>query len=178
VESIQKIKSYLEFIKDPLLILLVGLIWFQFIGVKGYVPSGSMIPTIQIGDHILENRISYYYKDPQRFEIVIFKQQTNNLVKRVIGLPGEEVDLRDGKVYINGVALEESSYLLSGMETYPFAYSEVVFPLIVPEGEYFVLGDNRVISEDSRWYGTITRDSVFAKGVFTIFPIRSLGVLK
>lgn len=172
------IRKCLEFIKEPVLAVLAALLVIQFVTAHTRIPSGSMIPTIQIGDHMLVNRIPYYYKDPTRGEIVIFKQDDINLVKRVVGMPGDEVDLIEEEVYINGEKLDESAYLPKGTITYPFDYSEVTFPLTVPEGEYFVMGDNRENSQDSRYFGTIQREVVFARGGFRIYPFSNIGVVK
>lgn len=178
MDKVANARKYLEFVKEPLLAVLSALLVIQFITAHTRIPSGSMIPTIQIGDHMLVNRIPYYYKDPIRSDIVIFEQDDINLVKRVIGLPGEEVDIIDNHIYINGEMLDESSYLAEGTFTYPFVYSDVTFPLVVPENEYFVMGDNRENSQDSRYFGTIKRETVFAKGGFRIFPFDSIGVVK
>lgn len=167
----------LEFIKDPLLAVLAALLITNFIVVHTQIPTGSMIPTINKGDHMLINRIPFYYRDPARGEIVIFKQEGINLVKRVIGLPGDEMDLIDGSVYINGEPLDESGYLEPEVYSYPLM-SDVVFPYVVPEGHYFVMGDNRGNSQDSRYFGAIPRTDIFAKGGVKIWPLQDIGLVK
>lgn len=167
----------LEFLKDPLLAVLAALLITNFIVVHTQIPTGSMIPTINKGDHMLINRIPFYYRDPVRGEVVIFKQDGINLVKRVIGLPGDEVDLIDGFVSINGEPLDESAYLSGEVYSYPLM-SDVIFPYVVPEDHYFVMGDNRGNSQDSRYFGAIPRSDIFAKGGIKIWPLRDFGMVR
>lgn len=176
--NLSKFRNFLDAIKFNVLFVLVAILIVQFIGVHTRIPTGSMIPTIQIGDHLIVNRVPYYYKDPVRGEIIIFKHDNISLVKRVIGTPGDKIELIDNSVYINGEKLDESGYLLEGTISYPLPYSDIVFPLIVPENEYFVMGDNRENGQDSRYFGTIKREVIFAKGGFRIYPFNRIGVVK
>jgi signal peptidase I len=176
-KAVHTMRRYLEFTKEPLLAVLTALMVIQFIAAHTRIPTGSMIPTIQINDHMIVNRMPYYYKNPQRGEIVVFEEGDIPLVKRVIGLPGEQINIIEGKVYIDEVLLEEA-YLPVGTQTEPFFYSDVKFPLMIPEGEYFVMGDNRGNSQDSRYFGTIKRDSISAQGGFRIFPFHRIGWVK
>jgi len=142
-----------------------------------WVPTGSMEPTIAAGDRLLTVKLNYYFKSPQRGEIVVFhipdriKQEKNMppFVKRIIGLPGDTVEVRDGKVYVNDRAYE--------VEDAPEA--EYTFgPVEVEEGMLFVLGDNRNQSYDSHEWGFLPEENVIAKAVVVIWPINHIKMLK
>lgn len=109
------------------------------------VPTGSMDPTIHPGDFIFANALAYVIDEPQRGDVVTFEGEDKMLVKRIIGTPNDTISFADGKVIVNGEVLEED-YLTSDVKT----YSGRTF--VVPEGHYFVLGDNRMNSCDSRYF--------------------------
>ncbi|NLA36804.1 MAG: signal peptidase I [Actinobacteria bacterium] len=141
------------------------------------IPSPSMVPTLMQGDRVVVFLLS---KDPSRGDIVVFKRSENNpklnandpdvLIKRVIGLPGETVNAVDGKVTIDGKVLTES-YLRSD------TFTNFVAPIVVPEGQLLVLGDNRGNSADSREFGTIDKDLVVGRAVARIWPLDRIGGL-
>ncbi|MBE6023640.1 MAG: signal peptidase I [Cellulosilyticum sp.] len=172
------IKELIEKLKEPILAILAALLISCFIISHTQVPTESMMPMINPGDHLIVNRLPFYYRDPMREEIVVFEQGSKHLIKRVIGVPGDVIDLVDGHVYINGSLLDESDYLEKGQVTFPFSKSSIIFPYTVPEGYYFVLGDNRRNSSDSRVFGPIARTSIIAKAGYRIFPIQSIGMVK
>ena len=137
--------------------------------INAKIPSESMEDTIMTGDRIFGNRLAYINKDPQRFDIVIFKypdDETQLFIKRVIGLPGETVEIRDGKVYIDG-----SETPLDDSFT-PEPPQGDWGPEVVPEGSYFMLGDNRNRSKDSRfWTNTfVKKEKILGKAVLRYFP--------
>ena len=175
-KALRRTIHILEFVKDPLLAVLAALLITNFLVVHTQIPTGSMIPTINKGDHMLINRVPFYYRNPKRGEIVIFKQDDINLVKRVIGLPGDEIELIEGSVYINGTMLDESAYLNAGIYSYPLD-SEVNYPYVVPVDSYFVMGDNRNNSKDSRYFGSILRSDIFAKGGMKFWPLQDIGCI-
>lgn len=138
---------------------------FRVVFFNGHVPSGSMEPTIHTDDFIFGNRLAYKFKEPKRGDIIIFNHATDynsskmRLIKRVIGLPGDTVIITDGHVYINGELYDESKYLSDSVTTYAYYNDDPNDPThdyreyVVPQGHYFVLGDNRENSRDSRlWY--------------------------
>lgn len=176
LRGIKSTRNFLEFIKEPMLAVLAALLISQFIMAHTQIPTGSMIATINIGDHMVVNRLPYYYRDPKRGEIIVFAHEGQNLVKRVIGEPGDVLDIKEGSVFVNGEELEESAYIrvLNSTE----AQYEIDFPYTVPEEYYFVMGDNRQESYDSRYFGPIHRDTVFAKGGFRIYPFNNIGIVK
>jgi signal peptidase I len=150
-----------------------------------YIPSGSMIPTLQVGDRILVDKLSYHLHGVGRGDIVVFskppleQQNINDLVKRVIGLPGETISSVNGQVYINGKLLNEP-WLQPGVKTTP-GPNPVPFnldkPYKIPAGEYYVIGDNRTDSEDSRWFGPIPRSLIVGRAFIRIWPLSHIGGL-
>lgn len=150
--------------------LILATLINKFVIIKAEVISGSMEDTLQIDDVYLGSRLSYVFGDPERGEIVFFKFPDNEeetFVKRVIGLPGEKIEIRDGKVYINDSA--EPLYEPYLRET---PRSEDFGPVVVPEDSYFMMGDNRNHSRDSRAWNTfyVTKDQLLAKAWLRIWP--------
>ena len=141
--------------------------------INAEVPTGSMEPTIHKGSRMIGFRLSYLFSEPERGDIIIFKYPENEketYVKRVIGCPGEYVEIRNGVVYINDEPLEEDYvYYIGGV-----ADPAGDFPkTLVPEGSYFVLGDSRNNSKDSRYWTTthfVTEDKILGKAIFSYYP--------
>ena len=150
----------------------VILAWFitTFLIVNAKVPTGSMKNTINEGDRVIANRLSYMLSDPERFDIVVFKFPDNEkeyFIKRIIGLPGETVEIKDGKVYIDGSDEPlDDSFIAEPMLPEADAVYEV------PENCYFMLGDNRNNSADSRrWVNKyVKREKILGKAVLKYFP--------
>ncbi|MEM9925908.1 MAG: signal peptidase I [Cyanobacteria bacterium P01_D01_bin.50] len=140
-----------------------------------YIPGGAMIPTLEIGDRLLVDKISYYFKDPERKEIVAFwhienvKQKGNAYMFRVIGLPGDTIEINNGKVLINGNVLSEN--YINGPPDYQWG------PVIVPSDNYLVLGDNRNNSYDGRFWGFLPRKNIFGRAIFRFWPPNRIGEL-
>lgn len=169
------IKVVIEKIKEPILAFLAALLISCFIISHTQVPTESMTPTINPGNHLIVNRLPYYYRDPLRGEVVVFNQGKKHLIKRIIAGPGDTINIVDGTVYLNGSILDETDYLDEENVTFPFSKSPVHFPYTVPEGYYFVLGDNRRNSSDSRVFGPVARTDIIAKAGYRIFPLQSMG---
>ena len=170
------IKEILEWTRDIAIAVIIALVITRFVITHTVIPTGSMIPTIEINDHLIINRVPYYFTDPKAGEIVIFHQE-KELIKRVIAVPGDLLDMRDGDVYINNERLDEP-YLNEQNSTYPFFMEEIQFPLEIPEDMYFVMGDNRNNSEDSRYFGFVNRKQIYAKSGLRIWPLNRIGFLK
>lgn len=147
-----------------------------FLIVNAQIPSGSMENTIMPGDRIFGNRLAYISKDPERFDIIIFRypdDETQLFIKRVIGLPGETVEIRDGFIYINGSDEPLEDVNIKEPMTGSFG------PYKVPEGSYFVMGDNRNNSLDSRyWENTfVTEDEILGEAFLRYWPINEIKLL-
>lgn len=174
-KTLQSIKGIIELIKEPILAFLAAILIICFVISHARVPTESMMPTISPGNHLIVNRLPYYYRDPVRGEVVVFSFDDDYLIKRVIGEPGDKIEIISDKVYVNGKQLDESGYLTQDINTYIFAGAKVTFPLIVPEDMYFVMGDNRINSSDSRVFGPIPREAIVAKAGLRIWPINKIG---
>ncbi len=142
------------------------------------IPSGSMLPTLEINDRILINKGIYRFKKPQRGDIIVFnptaalRQQNfkDAFTKRVIGLPGEKVEIKkNGKVYINDRVLQED--YIKELTDNPY------MPVVVPENSYFVLGDNRNNSYDSRYWGFVPEENIIGKATKRYWPLNRIGNL-
>ncbi|MDJ0577141.1 MAG: signal peptidase I [Xenococcaceae cyanobacterium MO_234.B1] len=142
-----------------------------------YIPSSSMEPTLEINDRLIIEKVSYRFKTPQRGDVVVFsptdklKEQNfkDAFIKRVIGLPGETVEVKGEKVYVNGKALREK-YIEEAPE---YTYG----PVTVPQGQYLVLGDNRNNSYDSHYWGFVPRENLIGRAIVRFWPIKRLGSL-
>lgn len=157
---------------------LIAFVLNRFIIANSRVPSPSMENTIMTHDRIIGSRLTYYFNDPQRGDVAIFYfpddvTEKTYYVKRIIGVPGDTIDIRDGHVYLNGseTPLDEP-YIREPMEVSPPLHYEV------PEGCYFMLGDNRNFSADSRfWKNTfVKKEKIIAKVLFRYFP--SIGAIR
>jgi signal peptidase I len=162
--------------------LLVAFVIKTFLIQAFYIPTGSMEPTLKVGDRVLVNKLSYDLHDVHRGDIVVFERpdnagpgDTEDLIKRVVALPGETVEARDGRVYVDGERLEEP-YLEPGMETPDFAVGRAG-PVEVPEGHVFVLGDNRGNSSASNVFGPIEEDLIVGRAFIRVWPIGDFGGL-
>ncbi len=159
----------------------IGLSVFLAIGIRSfvaearYIPSGSMEPTLQINDRLIIDKISYNFRQPQRGDIVVFsptdalKQQNfkDAFIKRVIALPGETVEVKGGRVYVNGQSLREQ-YIEEEPE---YSYG----PVTVPEDNYLVLGDNRNNSYDSHYWGFVPRKNIIGRAIVRFWPLDRVG---
>jgi signal peptidase I len=171
-----------------LVAVVVAVLLRTFVVQTFFIPSGSMEPTLQIGDRILVNKLSYHLHGVGRGDIVVFARPAkencgglpvNDLVKRVIGLPGDMMSLSGGDVYVDGKRLDET-WLPSSEQgvTEPgpngTAYS-LNHPFRVPANDYFVMGDNRTDSCDSRWWGPINKSLIVGKVEMRVWPVSSIG---
>jgi signal peptidase I len=149
----------------------------HFVAEARYIPSGSMLPTLQINDRLIVDKLMYRFSDPQRGDIVVFsptdaleKQNFKDaFIKRTIGLPGETVEVKGGTVYINGTPLREQ--YLDEKPSYHYG------PVTVPEGQYLVLGDNRNNSYDSHYWGFVPRENIIGRAVIRFWPLNRIGDL-
>lgn len=156
------------------LAVVAAMLLQNYVYAQTEVHNVSMQHTLSEGQRLIEDKWSYRFSDPKRGDIVIINgpEHQDRLVKRVIALPGETVDMKDGAVYIDGQPLEEP---YANGSTYAGA---VQMPFAVPDGHVFVLGDNRENSLDSRSFGPVAMSSLEGKAVFRIWPVNEFGTLK
>lgn len=165
------------------IVAVVCLTWFiiTFIGQRTEVSGGSMEATLDDGDNLIVDKLTYRFRDPERFDIIVFPfqyQEETYYIKRIIGLPGETVQIDEsGTIYINGEVLKESY----GKEVIkPENIGLAAEPVTLGEDEYFVMGDNRNSSSDSRTQivGNIKRDKIIGRAWLRIWPLEKFGILK
>ena len=171
-------KELFSYIRMIAVVVLVIVLLQEFIIINARIPSASMEPTVSVGNQIFGSRLTYKFRDPERYDIIIFHDPDNSkklLIKRIIGMPGDTVDIRDGSVYINGseTSLEDSFC----MEPSSTLKGNLVYPIVVPSDSYFVLGDNRMDSNDSRfWTNTfVQKDEILGNAVFRYWPVWEIG---
>lgn len=192
------IRSVIDYIVTIGVVIAVGLIVFNFILVNANIPSGSMENTIMTGERIFGSRLTYYFTDPKRYDIVIFKypdDESQLFIKRIIGMPNETVIITGGEVYVTdtasipegtadetllqdpasvpGVICLDDSFIAEPMDT---SCSGVFH---VPEDSYFMLGDNRNHSRDSRyWTNTfVSRDKIIGNAFLRYWPLNKISLL-
>ena len=163
-----------------LTVVLMTYLIVTYVGQRTKVSGPSMEATLHDGDNLIVDKISYRFRDPERFEIIVFPYQyaeDTYYIKRIIGLPGETVQIKDGSVYINDELLEEDVYGREVIDETKYGIAED--PVILGENEYFVMGDNRNHSSDSRdpSVGVLTRDMLVGRAWVRIYPFESFEVL-
>ena len=165
---------------------LVAVLVRFFVFQAYYIPSTSMTPTLEVSDRVLVNKLSYSFGDVDRGDVVVFKRPasdggTEDLIKRVIGLPGETVVFRNGDVFVDGQLVEET-YLLDERSSttrgpIPNCVGEAPDECLVPAGHVLVLGDNRVGSSDGRVFGPIATEEIVGRAFVRVWPLNDLGLL-
>jgi signal peptidase I len=182
-----------RWIKEAIIVVvvavLVAVLLRAFVVQTFFIPSGSMEPTLQIGDRILVNKLSYHLHGVDRGDIVVFSRpptencggpEVNDLVKRVIGLPGDVISVSSGYVYIDGKRLNESWLPTSEQGVTvagpPGNSSNLAHAYRIPADNYFVMGDNRTDSCDSRYWGPISRSLIVGKVEVRVWPVSSLRI--
>ncbi|MFQ5477547.1 MAG: signal peptidase I [Candidatus Binatia bacterium] len=178
-EGKQETSTWREYAEALAVAILLALFIRAFVVQAFKIPSGSMLPTLQIGDHLLVNKFLYGlrvpfvggrildFHTPERDDVVVFiypKDKSKDFIKRVIGLPGETLEIRDKQVYINGEKIPDP-FAFYGDQSLPRRRSQRdnFGPIKIPEGEVFVMGDNRDSSHDSRFWGTVPIDQILGK---------------
>lgn len=176
-----KLISWKECVIYAMIFIFVLYISPKYVWGKTLVDGNSMNKTLENGDWLIDEKVSYEIGSPKRFDVVVFYSpviEGENWVKRVIGLPGETVQIKDGVIYIDGKELTDDTY-----GNHPIDYVGVAAtPFTVPEGTYFVMGDNRAGGQswDSRYeeIGTIPKSEIWGKVIFRTRPISKIGIVK
>lgn len=183
--SNSSMKQFRDTLEAIIVALLLAFVIRAFVVQAFKIPSGSMLETLQIGDHLLVSKFAYDVRlpstvfldttdgkviaqtgDPERGDIIVFKfpeDESKDFIKRVIGLPGETLEVREKLVYINGRAIDEPYAIHTKYTMMPIR--DNFGPFTIPEGQYFVMGDNREGSYDSRWWGPVKREKIVGKAL-------------
>ena len=183
VESIKKKKSVVREYAEAIAIAILLALFIRTFVVQAFkIPSGSMLPTLLIGDHLLVNKFIYGIrvpfsgkvlvplKDPKSGDIIVFKfpkDRTIDYIKRVVGVPGDKIEVKNKKVYRNDKLAEDPFAHFTSTTILPGSVSpkDNFGPITVPEGKYFVMGDNRDNSSDSRFWGFVETNAVLGKAM-------------
>jgi signal peptidase I len=171
------IASIFDFLQGIVVVLALLVMVYLFIMSPQEIQGASMEPNLHNGEYILTNKISYKFRDPLRGDIVVFKSPMNkeiDYIKRVIGLPGDTVSLHNNALWVNGEKVDEP-YLAAGTQIFGEAYLADGQSITVPPGTYFVCGDNRAHSSDSREFGPIAKEDFIGVALFRYFPFSLMG---
>lgn len=164
-----------NFIKEsvPYIIIIVVVVLIRtFIATPVIVSGDSMKPNLHDGEMLIVRKIGYNSSSIERFDIVVVKEGEDEIIKRVIGLPGEHISYKSNMLFVNGKLVEQDYKFY---DTVDFNLEEICACSSIPEGKYLVLGDNRPVSKDSRTIGLISEKDIFGEAIFRIWPISKLG---
>ncbi|OGC30693.1 signal peptidase I [candidate division WOR-1 bacterium RIFOXYB2_FULL_48_7] len=164
--------------------LVLALIIRAFFLQVFWIPSPSMVPTLEIGDRVVADKITYHFRQPQRQEVVIFREvkppelpallqankiEKRDLIKRLVALPGDKLQIIEGEIFVNG---------RQQIEKHPMNKDDADYgPIIIPEDAYFVMGDNRGESYDSRYWGFLPKKNLIGRALFVIWPLNKFGII-
>ena len=177
-EKNSKMRDIIGMIIYCLVIIGVMYLIITYVGQRTVVVGHSMETTLQDGDNLITDKLTYRFKDPKRYDIIVFPFKDNTgklLIKRIIGMPGETVQIKEGHVYINGMQSDEH-YCSELIEEPGLALN----PIELQDDEYFVLGDNRNASQDSRYIsvGNVKREDIIGRAWLRIWPLNKFSLLK
>jgi signal peptidase I len=165
-------------IEAVVIALALSIIFYLFIATPHEVIGRSMAPNFESGEYLIGNKIGYKFSKPERGDVVIFKYDNNNdYIKRIIGLPNETISIQNGYIYINNERLDESPYLDSSVLTRGGEYLQEGTTVEIPDSHYFVCGDNRSNSSDSRDFGSIERQQIKGKAWLVYFPFTNFRLI-
>ncbi len=176
---VNKKKVIVENLKSLFIAFLLAMFIRTFFVQAFKIPSSSMTPTLEVGDRLLANKLVYKFREPERGEIIIFKYPLNprkDFVKRLIALPGEEVKIIEGKIFINGKPTENP--LINARYYSNSGLYGTEFSAVVPEDSYYVLGDNSRNSKDSRYWGFVPKSHLIGKPLFAYWPLNRIRIIR
>lgn len=179
---LRKIYSFfLDIIQSLLIAAAVFLVIYAFLFRPFQVTGSSMHPTFKDQQYVLTSLISLRLGEIKRGDVIVFQapiDPNKDFIKRVIALPGETISLKNGEYYVNNVVLDESSYLKLDVKTYPGAFLREGQDVLVPKDEFFVSGDNRSNSSDSREWGLVPKNVIIGKSFFVYWPPNEARLVK
>ena len=180
MEIFRKIGAFfLDFVEIVVIALAMFVIMYIFLFQPHQVKGSSMYPNFYDSEYLLTDKISYRFNQPKRGEVIVFKAPKNedyDYIKRIIGLPGETIMISNGKTYVNGKLLKEI-YLPPSMGTTGGDLWQEGKSIIVPADNYFVMGDNRNHSSDSRDWGPVPKENIIGKAWFRYWPPKQMGLI-
>lgn len=152
---------------------------YLFVAQFHKVSGSSMVPTLHTGDYLITEKLSYRFRDPKRGEIIVLKNprdESQDFIKRIIAVPGDTLQIVNSAVYLNNQILPEK-YLPQGTPTHSGAFVTEGSSIKVASNQYFVFGDNREHSSDSREWGPVTKEEIVGRAFFRYYPIPDIGLL-
>lgn len=167
-------KKIIKELYPYVIIIIVVVLIRSFIITPVIVSGNSMLPNFNDGELLLVKKIGYNEKTIKRFDVIVIKKDKEEIIKRVIGLPGEHVSYKNNKLYINDKLVSED---YTHLNTKDFNLEEICTCSTIPEGKYLVLGDNRPISKDSRSIGLIDEKNIVGKTTFRLWPVSRFGTI-
>ena len=170
---------FFDILESIVVALAIFVVVYLFLYQPHQVKGASMEPNFHDGEYILTNKYEYRFGLPKRGDVIVFRSPQNpdiDFIKRVIGLPGEQVKLINNHYYINGKILNEE-YIAKELYTYQGSYLKEGQEVTVPEDYYFVSGDNRPRSSDSREFGPISRSSIIGRSQLRYYPFNRFGII-
>lgn len=170
---------FIEFIETIVIFGAIFACLYLFIAQFHKVSGNSMVPTYQNGDYLITEKVSYRFRTPKAGEVIVLKNprdESQDFIKRIIAVPGDTIKISNNKVYVNDKALNET-YLPSGTPTHAGAFLTEGTVIKAANNQYFVIGDNREHSSDSREWGPVTKEEIVGRALFRYFPLQSIGVL-
>jgi signal peptidase I len=172
-----KMQSFWELVRFALIALIIVIPIRIFVAEPFIVSGTSMVPTFQNGDYLIVDKLSYELGSPQRDDVVVFRypgDHTKFFIKRVIGLPNETVDIKGSDITITNTTHPDGLKLDEPFVKFP---ANNVTHYVLKNNEYFVMGDNRIASSDSRYWGPVTKDLFVGKAFFRLLPITNIDIL-
>ena len=172
---------FLDFIETIVIALAIFVVVYQFLFQPHQVKGNSMYDNFYDGEYLLTDKISYRFKEPEYGDVVVFEAPKNedyDYIKRIVGLPGDRVMIKSGKVFINGQVFDESGYLDPSIITRPGQYAREGMAVTVPVNQYFTVGDNRNNSSDSRDWGPVPLPNIVGKAWVRYWPLNKIGVVE
>jgi len=171
---------FLDLVETVVIALAVFVLIYLFLFQPHQVRGSSMYPSLHDGEYLLTDKVSYRLHQPKRGDVIIFTAPHNeeyDYIKRIIGLPGETIKIENGKVFINGLALDEV-YIPNDFTTFAGSFAKEGYNVLLPPEQYFVLGDNRQHSSDSREWGSVPEKNIIGRAAFRYWPVEELGSIK
>lgn len=182
MEILRKIYYFLlDTVQTFLIAAAVFLVIYVFLFRPFEVKGESMYPNFYDKEYVLTNLIALRFQNPARGDVIVFKAPPDpekDYIKRIIGIPGDTISIKDGTIYVNDKLLDESKYLKPDVKTYSGAFLSEGQAVKVPEGEYFTLGDNRLYSSDSREWGFVKQAAVIGDSMFVYWPLNRIRFIK
>lgn len=172
---------FLDFVETIVIALAIFVVVYRFLFQPHQVKGNSMFDNFHDGEYLLTDKVTYRFRPPRRDEVIVFKAPQNedyDYIKRIIALPGDRIEIKQGQIYVNGTLLNESAYLDERITTHAGLYAKEGQTLTVPAGEYFVMGDNRNNSSDSREWGPVPAANIVGRAWLRYWPLNKIGVVE